>query len=180
MANPNKIIPWLIYQEDDHIKPGRIVDLNDGGGKTRFGITSRYFGQIMPANFFTDMEFAPAYAVAKQFYQNQHFRQIRGADINDNSVAAYLLSFAVNAGVIPSIKTLQHVLGVEQDGVIGIQTLWVLSTKDPAAVSSMFRAEWINYYHRVVDINPDKQRFLTEWISRAKFDYPNPIPSIYT
>lgn len=180
MAAFEPIVNWLLWQEDDKRTPGKIVNLGDGAGQTRLGITSKNFGSVMPSDFFTTMPFAQAVVAAKWFYQNQEWHHLNADNIHDDGVAAALLSFSVNKSVPTAVKTLQDVLEVEADGVLGLGTLGILNSKDPKAVLALFRAGWINYYQHLVDVNPSEQRFLAGWINRVNFPFPSPlVPNIY-
>lgn len=180
MANFEIIMPWLLYQEDSHAHPGEIVNLGDGEGFTRLGITSKVFGNLMPSDFFTTMSFTNAIQSAKTLYKNQYWYHINGDQINSDEVAALVLSFAVNKNIPVAVKTLQRALGVVQDGVLGLITINELNQKDPIAVAKLFRAEWEDFYRADVALNPSKQKFLDGWINRVNFPYPSPlVPTIY-
>lgn len=175
MANFEPIVEWILYQEDDRKVPGKIVDLGDGAGLTRLGITQRNFGRLLPASFWSTMDFHSAVAYAKSIYQNQFWHFINGEQINDNNVAATLMSAAVNEGIAPAVKMLQNVLGVNEDGILGLITTNELNSKDPVIVNKLLRAVWVEFYQRLVSINPSKQRFLDQWLVRAQFPFPSPL-----
>lgn len=179
MANFEKIVQWLLYQEDSRRTPGKTVNLGDGVGLTRFGITSKNFSTYVPLSFFTDLPFADAVTAAKQVYRSQYWNKMF-CDTMDDQVAAPLLSFAVNKNIPRAIKTLQQVLNVTVDGAIGGQTLHELNQKDPSIVAKLFRAGWISYYQQIAAVNPNDEQFLDGWINRANFPYPSPlVPNIY-
>lgn len=179
MADFTQIVQWLLYQEDSKAHPGLISNLGDGTGLTRLGITSKNFGLAVPGTFFSSLPFADAVAAAKQVYRNSYWNKFNGDQMPDQ-VAAPLLSFAVNRNVPVAVKTLQHVLEVTPDGDAGPNTIAVLGQKDPAVVAKLFRAEWEHFYHNVVALNPNDQRFLDGWINRVNFPYPSSlVPNIY-
>jgi lysozyme family protein len=171
MANFEPIVAWVIYQEDDHRAPGKIVNLNDGAGLTRLGLTQRWHQQDLPMDYFSIMPFKDAVAAAKAVYRKT-WNQIDGDLINSDTVAAPLMSFSVNDNPLIASKALQRVLGINIDGHIGPQTLSELATKDPEIVARLFRAEWIGFYKQLVQIAPSKQQFLQGWINRVNFPYP--------
>ncbi len=176
MANFEPIVQWLLFQEDDHKVPGKIVNLGDSAGLTRLGITQRWHQTQVPVDFFSTMSFKDAVAAAKIVYKQCYWGFISGDSIAD-AVAAPLLSFAVNDTPKVAIKTLQRVLEVLEDGSIGPKTLAELNSKDPDVTAALFRAAWIDFYHRDVDANPHKAQFLNGWINRAHFPYPSPLVS---
>jgi lysozyme family protein len=180
MSNFEVVIPWLLYQEDSKRIPGEIVNLGDGEGQTRLGITSKVFGSIMPNDFFTTMTVTNAIQAAKTLYQTEYWHHLNGDKILHDEVAAPLLSFAVNKNIPVAVKALQRALGVLPDGVLGLVTIAELNQKDPVAVTKLFRSEWEDFYRTDVSMNPSRQRFLDGWIARVNFPYPSPlVPKIY-
>lgn len=180
MANFEPIIQWILYQEDDHKSPGKIVNLGDGAGLTRLGLTQRWHQQDLPEQFFTTMGFNAAVMIAKAVYHKQYWILLSCDLINYDQVAAPLLSFAINDNPLIAAKTLQHVLGVTEDGHLGPKTLAELNSKDPDQVAKLFRAAWIDFYHNLIIIAPSRQQFIDGWINRANFPYPSPlVPRIY-
>src|SRR6202790_619277 len=180
MSNFEPVIEWLLYIEDDHHTPGKIVNLGDGAGFTRLGITSKNYASVMPADFWTTMPFSLAVAAAKSLYQNQYWHHLNGDRINSDLIAALLLSWSVNRNIPTAVKALQAVLGVQQDGVLGLVTIAELNQKDPVAVAAQFRAEWHDFYNKVVSLNPNDKRFLNGWNARVEFPFPSPlVPNIY-
>jgi lysozyme family protein len=174
MANFDNVIPWLLYQEDDKRIPGRILDEGDGAGLTRLGLTQRWHQSEVPMTYFSTLSFKDAVAIAKIVYRKSYWNLLDGDLINSDMVAAPLLSFAVNDNVKVAVKTLQRVLEVPDDGMMGPHTLAELNSKDPFAVARLFRAGWVDFYHHDVIINPSKQQFLSGWVNRALFPYPSP------
>jgi lysozyme family protein len=184
VANFEPIVEWLLYQEDDKQVPARVVNLGDGAGLTRLGITSKNFGTLpllANPNFWDASACTTFLAInrAKIFYDEEFWRHINGDRITDDQIAALVLSWSVNRNIPTAVKALQRVLGVDPDGVLGGVTLAELSQKDPKIVAAQYRAEWISFYHGLVDLNPSNQRFLDGWINRANFPYPSPLPAIY-
>lgn len=172
MANFEPIIAWVLYQEDDHRAPGKIVNLNDNAGLTRLGLTQRWHGNDVIADYFTTMPFADAVKTAKQVYKDKYWGVLEGDNIESDIIAAQLLSFAVNDNSVISVQTLQKVLAVNQDGHMGPKTIAVVNSKDPEVISSIFRTEWIDFYQQLVKYAPSKHVFLEGWINRAQFPYP--------
>jgi lysozyme family protein len=174
MASFENIVQWLLYQEDSKHTPGLIVNLGDGAGLTRLGITQKNFGAMVPANFFTDMEFHGAVAIAKYIYRNQFWNKFMGDLINSDLIAAPLLSFSVNKSVSTAVRMLQQVLDISpDDGLLGLQTLNELNSKDGAITAKLFRAAWDGYYHRIAAQNPGDVRFISGWDNRVNFPYPS-------
>lgn len=176
MANFENIIQWILWQEDSHTDPGKTLDEGDGAGLTRLGLTQRWHQNDLPMDFFSAMSFKDAISTAKMAYKKIYWTAIDGDQIIDDQVAALLLSFSINDSVRVAVKTIQAVLGQVEDGVIGPHTIAEINSKDPRIVAKFFRAEWLGFYHRNVQLNPNKQKFLEGWINRVNFPYPAPPP----
>lgn len=172
MANFEPIVEWLLYQEDDHRTPGKIENLGDGGGFTRLGITSKNFGSVMPVDFFSSMQFKQAVQAAKKFYQNQFWSHMIGDQINQDEMAAVLLSASVNTGIGIAVKMIQNILQITMDGHFGMETLTELNKRN---IVTQFRVEWSGHYHDIVDNNPNDAKFLDGWLNRVNFPYPSSL-----
>lgn len=178
MARFNEVCSWVIYQEDDHEHPGKIKNIGDGGLRTRLGVTERWFLSNVGESFFTDMPLRQAIVTAKRIYKYM-WDLFDGDLIYSEDVVAPMLSFSVNASVIHAVRALQTVLEVHVDGVMGPNTLFAVNRKDGPMTGKLFRAEWANYYHGVVDETPTDVKYLNGWLNRASFPYPAGIPAFY-
>lgn len=108
---------------------GGIADVGDGKGVTRFGQTPGWlesFGLVPPSNA---ADAAVNYEVV--------FTKTRIADVIERDVATghALATFAVHAGEQTAIKALQRELHVDDDGVIGPQTLAALDRADDRVIA---------------------------------------------
>ncbi len=70
----------------------------------------------------------------------------------------------INAGS-NSIKILQRLAGVKQDGVIGPQT--IKAVQEAGITPEQYADARIEYYKKVVKKNPEKKKYLDGWINRA-------------
>lgn len=179
MARFNEVCSWVIYQEDDHEHPGKIKNLGDGALRTRLGVTERWFLSSVGESFFTDMPLREAIVNAKRVFKKSFWDLFDGDLIYSDDVVAPMLSFSVNTSTIHAVKALQRVLEVQADGVMGPNTLFAVNRKDGPMTATLLRAEWANYYHAVVDVNPSDVKFLNGWLNRASFPYPADIPAFY-
>lgn len=176
MANFESVVQWLLYQEDSHMHPGAIVNLGDGAGLTRLGITQKSYGTQVPVDFFTTMNFHDAVLTAKTVYQKFYWNIFNGDQINADEIAAVIISFAVNKSIPTAVRTIQNALGLEPaDGILGSHTLSEINSKDPGMLARLYRADWINYYQQIAAINPKDQKFLQGWINRVNFPYPSSL-----
>lgn len=169
MAAFDEIVTWVLRQEDSTLS-GRIVDLGDSHGLTRFGVTS-VDNPGAPLGFFSSMPIAQALEIAKEIYRERYWNPIHGDEITSDAIAAPLFSFAVNDGVHQAVRLLQQALGVQQDGILGDQTLAALNSADPDATAAALRAAQESFYRRIVAANPDRAKFLNGWLARAQQEF---------
>ena len=139
MANFGNIIEWVLRLEDRTLA-GKIENLGDGAGLTRFGLTERDEGEVVPAEYFTTMSTADALEAAKQVYYDKYWTPICGTQIASDEVAATLMSFAVNDGVGTAVGLIQGVLGLANPtGHVGPWTLQAISASDPSDLAERLR-----------------------------------------
>lgn len=140
----NDILRWLLQLEDRSLS-GKVVNLGDGAGFTRFGITTRDIGPTHP--FFTwPVETAIAYAEA---YYHKNFWLPLSLDTVIPVYAATILSCAVNCGLTAA------------------RALWDMSDSQ-----SNFIDNWMRHYQAIVRHRPADLRFLPGWQARALCYYP--------
>ncbi|WP_454812851.1 glycoside hydrolase family 108 protein [Labrys neptuniae] len=107
--------------------------LKDPGGATKYGITAATLGawdrlgrKATPAEVK-----ALSLAKAAQILDKQYAQPIRYQELPAGLDYA-LFDYAVNSGPAQAVKTLQRVLGVEADGIVGAKTLDVIRRRDVA------------------------------------------------
>ena len=178
MANFGNIVNWVLRLEDRTLA-GKTVDLKDGAGFTRFGLTSKNFGSMLPANYFNDyyglqrMSNDEAIQEADSIYWQEFWVPMRCTDIASDAIASELMSFGVNESVSTVVKMVQWLLSLPQDGVMGRQTLSALQAQDPNKASIAIREAQETRYQNLVKSNPANQRFLRGWENRAGAIFPD-------
>ena len=171
MSDFQKICEWVLRQEDSTLS-GKVVNLMDGQGLTRYGI-AQHAHPSLPADFYTK---APALALldAEQIYKGEYWDRFMGDHVNDDGVASCLLSFSINDGECREVMMLQRVLGFTvQDGIMGIQTLMATNKMEPVALAAQLRIAQANFYRMLAAKQPTDQRFLAGWLARAARIYPS-------
>lgn len=168
MANFDPICEWLLRQEDSTLA-GKIVNLGDGAGFTRFGITSKNVTN-MPDGFFTTMPTPQALQAAKAHYRAVDWARMRGDQITSDECAASLFSFCVNGGDTTEIEIVQRAFGLTADGNIGPITLAALNA--PGAGDKVRQAQYA-HYDALFRANPDDAKWINGWHKRALRIYPS-------
>ena len=89
---------------------------------------------------------------------------VQSGDQLPNGVDYLVFDFAVNAGVQKAIQTLQKVLGVKTDGVIGPVTLTAIKEADPEELIREFTEEKENHYESLSTF----ETFGEGWMARSE------------
>lgn len=96
---------------------------SDPGGPTKYGVTHRTLAahrgvpRVNP-----DQVRALTLAEAEEIYRRSYWSQ-SGGDLLPVGLDYAVFDFGVNSGPARAVKTLQKVVGVRQDGVVGAQTV---------------------------------------------------------
>jgi lysozyme family protein len=165
-----------VLREEDSTLSGVVVNLGDGAGLTRFGITSKNYPALVGWGYFdvAHMPSARALSIATAEYTAAYAKPLHIADISDQKLATAVLSFGVNAGLKESAEALQKsicALGrqVEVDGEIGTVTLKNVNLLPGAEVLAKFAALAQEFYLTLAIKNPPlNAKFLNGWYYRVK------------
>lgn len=106
-------IAFTLRQEDAR-DDAQAVDLGDGAGLTKWGITEKHHPGVNVA--------ALTLAGAIEIYELEYWRATR-ADTLSIPLGVFLFDAAVNHGQDTAVKLLQRAVGVPEDAVIGPVTL---------------------------------------------------------
>lgn len=105
----------------------------DPGGATKYGITRAVLedwrGTVVTRADVMALRRAEAAAIYRRLYW-----ELVGGDDLPPGVDAAMFDFAVNSGIDRASRTLQRIIGVVPDGIIGIDTVRVVRTADSSEV----------------------------------------------
>jgi len=145
---------------------GFVNDPADSGGKTKAGITQKTY------DAFRRKKHVPTRSVA-------FARKVEIAEIYENiwveSRAALLhpglnlmhFDFAVNAGNLKSAITLQQLVDVTQDGIIGPKTLAAAALQHPEELIMRYADARRAFYNALASRREKDKRFLRGWLLRT-------------
>jgi len=141
-----------------------VFDKNDPGGETKFGITKKSY----PALNIRDLTLEDA----KKIYYRDFWQKGKFEEIDDEKVATQLFDLSVNLGMRVAVIVLQRTLrsvgkNVQEDGLMGSQTLLATTDSDPRCLLAAIKSEAAGYYRQIVAKNPSQQKFLKGWLNRA-------------
>ena len=113
---------------------GFVNNPSDPGGATNMGITHATLSAWRHQAVSVDDVKALTLEEASDIYKALYWDHIQG-DVLPNGVDMAMFDYAVNSGNGAAARALQAVLGVDQDGQIGPQTLAALAQHDPKKIA---------------------------------------------
>lgn len=160
---------------------GLVNDPDDLGGLTNRGITLKFF-----STFCREVGYFPASPLrqilihmdrneAVQIYHDTFWNWIQGDKIKNCTVALAIFDFFVNAdqlrirkGVRKSIviRTVQKIIKVTVDGVMGPKTIEALNNYNQKNIFDHLQEERKNYYLAIIEKRPRNKKFLRGWLKR--------------
>ena len=149
-------LPGLLERE------GGLVDHpNDPGGLTKFGISLRAYPQL-GRDGIRELSEERAGAI----YRADYWDPLLLSEVDDQSAAAAIFDFAVNAGIRRSTITTQRIVGAVDDGRFGPKTLAAVNAFDPELFVARFTVARVAYYLEL-SRRRELRVFLRGWIRRA-------------
>lgn len=108
----------------------------DSGGATQSGLTLTAFRTWAKKKGWATlpdvaMLKAVSYEVWRDVLKEDYWNRCKADEIVSQSVAELLVDFAYNSGSMRAIKTMQAILGVTRDGIIGPKTLQAINGRSP-------------------------------------------------
>ncbi|MEM7197149.1 MAG: glycosyl hydrolase 108 family protein [Pseudomonadota bacterium] len=157
---------------------GFVDDPADAGGATNWGISLRFLraeGDIgdvdgdgdIDANDVRQMTRAEAIEIYRvKFWERYHYADLAG------SIGEKLFDLCVNMGPRQAHKILQRALRacgfvVDEDGIIGPNTIRAANETDGTLLLVALRAEAAGFYRSLIAQKPALQKFQNGWLNRA-------------
>jgi lysozyme family protein len=158
----DELLDGILEREGPGTPP--YLDPADRGGRTAWGIDERSHPEAWRNG-------PPSSHDAKVIYAKQYvqpFAPLVDAGLNDR-VRIALVDDAVLSGVVTAIRTLQQVLGVTVDGIIGPETIAALVAHQDA--NGWLLMELVkrraHRLARIVERDHTQARFVVGWIDRC-------------
>jgi lysozyme family protein len=137
----------------------------DRGGMTYAGIARNMNPQWPGWRLIDAKQDVPAQLV-RDFYKPGYWDNIRGDEIQHQSIAQAIFDFQVNAGA-PARKLAQLVIGVTPDGQFGDKTVQALNAADPEKFVLSYALAKIARYRDIVTRDRTQMKFILGWINRT-------------
>jgi lysozyme family protein len=157
MTSVDEIIEGVIEREGG----GKVTnDPVDKGGRTQYGISEKSNPAAWADGKVTADEARAIYL--KKYVEGPGFDKVV-----DRQLQTQLIDFGVNSGPSIAIKKLQQVVGTEQDGVLGPETLAAVNSCHADDVNTSLVILRVKMIGQIVVKNPAQLRFLNGWLDRA-------------
>ena len=147
----------------------------DAGGETYCGISRKNWptwrgwyiiDKAKPLKYNQMLKDKHLADLVEVFYYEHFWKPIQGDKIKDQRIAALLFDFFVNSGY-HAIKSIQRVVKVKDDGIMGTQTLAAINSADPELVFDSLKSARAKFLKDIVSRNPSQEKFLTGWMIRV-------------
>lgn len=148
---------------------GYVNDPDDPGGETKYGISKRSFPNEDIKQLTVDR--------AKYIYKKYYWDKMNLDLIDDDFSALKLQIFdhGINAGKRTAIRMIQRIVGVEVDGILGINTAFAINVY-PYSKNKLLNSyieERFEYYLNITFKRPRFQKYTKGWIIRVFRTYNN-------
>jgi len=159
--NIDDIVDAVIDAETDDANPSKVtIDPNDAGGKTQYGISIRSNPQAWADGKVTEEE-------ARAIYEQRYIVGPGFTRIADHRLLHFLVDWGVTSGPSISVKGVQRLVGVEDDGILGPKTAKAINETDPKRLLNRLIDERILMLARIVNRDHSQSRFIEGWINRV-------------
>lgn len=145
---------------------GYVNDPLDLGGRTNLGVTQRVWEEFVghPVSE-ADMKSLTPEKVAKLY--KQRYWNSAYCEVLPKGLDYVVFDFAVNAGTGRAVKTLQQMLGLVADGVIGPRTMAKINESNAKKLVHDYSNARTDFYQGIVARKPDQARFINGWLRRV-------------
>ncbi len=118
---------------------GYVNAKTDSGGPTKYGITHRTLAANRGLKSVTAAQVkALTLAEAEEIYRKSYWTQ-SGGDLLPAGLDYAAFDFGVNSGPSRAVRTMQEVVGVAQDGIVGVQTVAAVNSY-PGGIAALIKA----------------------------------------
>ena len=146
---------------------GMSNDPLDSGGMTNLGVTQRVWEEFVghPVSE-ADMRALTPEKVGKLY--RQKYWNAAYCEVLPKGLDYVVFDFAVNAGTGRAVKTLQQMLGLVADGVIGPRTMAKINESNAKTLVHDYSNARTDFYQGIVARKPDQARFINGWLRRVE------------
>jgi lysozyme family protein len=137
---------------------GYVADPDDHGGETKYGISKRSYPYLDIRNL--------TWKDVKLIYLKDYWKPMK-CDEMQYPLARAVFDYGVNSGKSRSIKTLQLILNVMVDGVIGPKTLAAIHNIDQQSAAETLILNRVEFLIQLTQRRPSDLKYLKGWMFRT-------------
>lgn len=165
MSRFSQCLPVILKHEG-----GKVDHKNDRGGRTAYGITQKVYSDFLklrgsPDRDVWDIHDSEIEAIYSGYWKNCHCSYM------PEPLDLLVFDAGVNHGPSRAIKMLQRVLGVDEDGICGKNTLAALHEDIVAtsveSVCKRYLDERDAFFDRIIANDPSQSVFAKGWGNRV-------------
>lgn len=164
MADVNKLVPFILKWEG-----GFVNDPDDLGGATNMGVTLATYMQYCRKKGYpvptvdrlkrmSEREWA-------EILKTMYWDRWKADQIINQSVANILVDWVWASG-IHGIKRPQKILGVDVDGIVGVQTIAAVNARDGKDLFYAIKSDRVNFIDEICKARPANEKFRKGWLNR--------------
>jgi len=142
-------------------------DPDDAGGPTKWGITSKTWEEAIERGLvIRDKPLtAASRSHAETIFRALYWDPIRADDLWP-PLALLVFDCAIHSGISQAALLLQRVLRVEEDAVVGPDTLAAARLR-PRETAILFVSERLKFYQKLILQRPSQVKYANGWRTRA-------------
>jgi lysozyme family protein len=151
-------------------------NVNDPGGATDFGVSARWLRskgllEALEEGDKTQDEVMAIRSMTKEqamgYYKAYWWDFYKYQNLLAQPVATKVLDTSVNMGAPRAHKILQGIVGVVQDGVLGVKSFAEANAMSPSVLVVKYQTAQAQFYRDLVAKNPKLEVFLNGWLARS-------------
>lgn len=148
-----KCIPVILRNEG-----GYVNHPNDPGGETNFGIAKKFYPDLDIKNLTRTQ--------AIKIYYEDYWTPMNLTGINNELLVLQVFDFGVNAGRKVSIRLLQRIVNVDDDGIVGPITRAAVNSSTIDVLDKFMQRRKL-FYMNLAARKPELEVFLKGWLRRV-------------
>lgn len=154
MSDFDKVLAFTLTWEG-----GYVNDPADPGGETKYGISKKAYPSLNIANLTKEQ--------AAEIYKRDYWDR---GKCDKLPYPANIVHFdcCVNVGLGQSAKILQRAAGIDDDGIIGPNTLQAANNDNPQFLALSAITERDLYYEDLVNRRPALLKYINGWKNRTE------------
>lgn len=151
-------------------KLGVVTNISgDSGSYTNDGVTLATYSEycslkglpVPTVNDLKSLDYPTWLDILKVFFWDK----IQGDKINNQSIANFLCDFEYNSGIW-GIKTVQKILGLTEDCIVGNKTLSAINNANQQQLHDQLRMQRTLFVNNIAVKNPLEEKFENGWHNR--------------